>query len=567
MCEVTLTWPETNVQTSASADAPVLSPLRSRGWLDRIARLCRMELRGLLAEQRAATPARDRRRILMYSLIPWRPGCVEHMLAAALRLRGHEVATMLCGGMLPDCEMHYYDFDRPACAQCRSRARRFARAFGIAPEFSSAYQREADLAEAERRVHGLDEAGLETLVLEGVPVGRIARFEMHVFYQSYLPALDEVQLGQFRTFCRSAILLTRLAGRLLDHHRPDVAVACNGKGLTYRPFVILARQRGIPVVTWEEYLTDTMRFVFAHNAYANEIHLESVWERERQRPLTPAQEQWVDDCFGQWQRGENTPFPYQRHTRRDADLMHRTLGIPAGVPIVACFPNLVRDSAVLERDVGFGSLLDCLVRTAEFTRGRPDVHLVIRAHPAELCLPEHLAKYNRFFVCPEVRRRCSPLPPNVHLLEGDTAVNSYDLIDAADVLLVYTSTIGLEAALRGRLACIVGDVHYREKGFTRDIARPEELWDFLASGPPYPRTISPEQVTLARRYAYLWRYRHLVQMPWYDPVSMSLGLPTFRELASGGNRVIDGLCRCIVTGEPFLDLEHDAEGPPGEVGS
>jgi hypothetical protein len=318
-------------------------------------------------------------------------------------------------------------------------------------------------------------------------------------------------------------------------------------------------------VTWEEYLTDTMKFVFAHNAYANEIHLESVWHQERNRRLSPEQEQWVDDCFGQWQRGENTPFPYQRNTLRDTGFLHQALGIPPGVPIVASFPNLVRDSAVLERDVGFRSLLDCLVQTAEFMRRRPDVHLVIRAHPAERCLPEHLAKYNRFFVCPEVRRRCSPLPPNVHLLEGDTAVSSYSLMEAADVLLVYTSTIGLEAALQGRLACIVGDVHYREKGFTRDIARPEGLWDFLASGPPYPRTISPEQVELARRYAYLWRFRHLVHMPGYDPETISFDIPTFRALAPGGNGLIDRLCRCVVTGAPFIDLEDSAGGESREV--
>ncbi|GMU21823.1 MAG: hypothetical protein AMXMBFR13_19120 [Phycisphaerae bacterium] len=546
----------TGLKSLGDGQAPSTPPARSRGWLDRIARLYRAEMRGLVAAHAHATPAEDRRRILIYSMIPWRQGCVEHILSTALRIRGHEVVSGVCGGMLPDCETHYYDFERPACSQCRRRARRFAKAFGIAPALSTDHLTESDLTEAERIVADLDEAALEGLVYDGVPVGKIARFEIHVFYQNYLVSLDAMQLEQFRTFCRSAILLTMAAARLLDRYRPDIAITCNGKAFTYRPFFLLARRRGIPVVTWEEHaFDDTLKFVFAHDSYANEIHLETAWQREKDRPLTPAQSGDLDAYFGRWQRGENTPFAYHRDTCRDSGFLYQALGIRPGAPVIACFPNMVRDTAAFDRDVAFPSLIDWLLQTVAFIRRRPEVHLVIRAHPAERCLPERYARYNRFFVCPEVRRHFSPVPPNVHLLEGDTAVSSYALMQAADGIQVYTSTIGIEAALQGRLACVIGDVHYRGKGFTRDMATPEDLWDFLRPGPPYPRTITTAQVELARRYAYLWRFRHPFAMPWYDPGTTSFDIPTFRALAPGGHVTLDKLCRCILTGEPFIDME------------
>ena len=47
-------------------------------------------------------------------------------------------------------------------------------------------------------------------------------------------------------------------------------------------------------------------------------------------------------------------------------------------------------------------------------------------------------------------------------------VNTYDLIAAADVGLVYTTTVGLEMAMCGIPVIVVGDTHYRERGFTND---------------------------------------------------------------------------------------------------
>ena len=47
-------------------------------------------------------------------------------------------------------------------------------------------------------------------------------------------------------------------------------------------------------------------------------------------------------------------------------------------------------------------------------------------------------------------------------------MNTYDLMDMADLGLVYTTTVGLEMAMRGIPVVVAGKTHYRNRGFTQD---------------------------------------------------------------------------------------------------
>jgi hypothetical protein len=527
-------------------------------WLDRVRRQYQRDFPELASK--VLSPVR-RERILTFATVAWPQSCIEHMIASALKLRGHEVTAIVCGGGLPDCEMHYYDFSRPPCNACISAALDFAGAFGIEVRLSTEWLSEKDKEEATQLVAKMSAEELVCFVHDDVPVGAIGRFLLNVFYQNYLVDPTEEQVGQLRKFCSSSILLSKVARRSLDEIKPSIAMTNNGKAFSYRPFFLQARRSAIRVVTWEEHaFDDEMKFVFSQDNYAGEIHLENAWETERSRPLVPDQEQRITDYFGRWQRAENTPFAYHKDTTTERSFLYNHLQIPGGAGIVACFPNMLRDSLAFDRDIGFESLLDWLLQTVEYASKRPDLHFIVKAHPAEKCLPEEYGKYNRFFICPELRHRRS-IPPNVHLLEGDSPVNSYTVLDESDVVVVYTSTVGLESVLRGRTACIVGDVHYRGKGFTVDVEKPVDLWSFLDDGPPYSGATA-DQIALARRYAYLWRFRHPFTMPYYDADQRSITLPGLELLLPGQDPIVDDLCRCITMGDSFVDIGF---GSPGMV--
>jgi lipid A disaccharide synthetase len=60
------------------------------------------------------------------------------------------------------------------------------------------------------------------------------------------------------------------------------------------------------------------------------------------------------------------------------------------------------------------------------------------------------------------------MPENIRLLPANANVNTYDLVQAADAGLVFTTTVGMEMAMSGLPVIVAGQTHYRGKGFTLD---------------------------------------------------------------------------------------------------
>ena len=67
-------------------------------------------------------------------------------------------------------------------------------------------------------------------------------------------------------------------------------------------------------------------------------------------------------------------------------------------------------------------------------------------------------------------------------------------------------------------------------------------------------TLSAAEVELAERFAHLWFFRYVTRLPLLRPPQRLFALKTFRDLAPGGDAVMEHLCECLVTGAPFIDL-------------
>ena len=140
-------------------------------------------------------------------------------------------------------------------------------------------------------------------------------------------------------------------------------------------------------------------------------------------------------------------------------------------------------------------------------------------------------------------------------MEGDNPISSYTLGEMAQVAMVYTSTLGLEFALRRKRPWIAGDNAYRGKGFSLDLASKEHMYRLLDANTLDTR-LSEAEVQLAQRFAYLWIFRHVFRNPFVNPRDMRFGLSSFRELAPGGHPVVEDLCEAILGGKPFIDIGH-----------
>jgi len=84
-------------------------------------------------------------------------------------------------------------------------------------------------------------------------------------------------------------------------------------------------------------------------------------------------------------------------------------------------------------------------------------------------------------------------------------------------VLVYTTTVGMEMAMSGVPVIVIGQTHYRDKGFTLDpdswISFFDMLSDFIAN--PGKEQLTKQEIDLAWEYAYRFYFEYPQAYPWH----------------------------------------------------
>jgi hypothetical protein len=143
-----------------------------------------------------------------------------------------------------------------------------------------------------------------------------------------------------------------------------------------------------------------------------------------------------------------------------------------------------------------------LKATLQTIRNNKRMYWVLKAHPSEY----HMGT-NRF-VKDIVRETLgAKLPDNIIFIDGNEDINTFSLLDMADVVVTVRGTIGLEAACKRKPVIMGGSGPYSNLGFTEEFKTNAEFEDFLLTlnGDNLP-VLSAAQVNdaLIACYAYFF---------------------------------------------------------------
>lgn len=495
--------------------------------------------------------AEKSKRFLFNTQFHWPYAPVDYSLAMALRARGHEVLMVACGGLPNYCERETDRVSRPPCELCLKRITDNFEKFDLPYIILRDCLTENDLGYANNIGEGKTVEELLKLNIRGIPVGKLAWLNLFQYYHGYPFEITQDKEKVFRRCINSGVLLTLAKERTLNHYKPDMLITANGKFLQWAPFVYFAKQRNIPFVTWEDINIIPSGTIFAVNDIAHEQNIDAVWAEECKKPLSKQDRAQLQNHFRLWANGQLAPVAFNQTVERDKDNIRETLGLRDGARIVSLFPNVSWDSSSVGFDDAFESMYDWVFKCVSYLQKRPDIEFVVRAHPAEIKMPDHWKSSTP--ICDEIRRRCSSLPHNIKLVDSYSPISSYALADISDVVMVYTSTLGIEFALQGKRPWVAAQPYYSGKGFTLDLKSPQHMFDLLDSN-NFENRLTPEQIDLAERFAYIVRFRRFFSFPYLDSTTGKFAPPSLDVFALGGNHVIDNLCSYILTGEPFLDI-------------
>ncbi len=306
--------------------------------------------------------------------------------------------------------------------------------------------------------------------------------------------------------------IARNALAWLTANKPDAVIVPNGTIQEFAVVYEVARYLDIPVTTYE-FGDQRQRVWIAQNAKVMEQETDALWEAYRDKPLDRNELHKIHELFEARRKAsiwKNFSRLWQRAPAKGVAEARKELGLDDERPVVLLATNVLGDSLTLGREVFTHTMEEWIVRTLQYFVGKPNAQLVIRVHPGEMLTHGQSMVDVIQHVVPD-------LPEHIHLITPDDATNTYDLIAAADLGLVYTTTVGLEMAMSGVPVIVVGDTHYAEKGFTIDPQSWVKYYKLIGSilQDPDGYRLTDKEIDLAWAYAYRFFFDFPRPIPWH----------------------------------------------------
>jgi hypothetical protein len=139
----------------------------------------------------------------------------------------------------------------------------------------------------------------------------------------------------------------------------------------------------------------------------------------------------------------------------DESFLKKAAGFKQIVPI---FTNVIFDTSQPHANTVFEDMFEWLDAVLEVIRAHPETLFVIRAHPDEL----RVRKASRETVGGWVEARRVTDLSNVVFVAPNETLSSYELILKSKFVMVYNSTIGLEASIMGAAVLCAGRARFTQ---------------------------------------------------------------------------------------------------------
>ncbi|HKG54904.1 MAG TPA: hypothetical protein VKB04_11650 [Anaerolineales bacterium] len=441
--------------------------------------------------------------------LSWNSGF--HLLASwALRLQGIPVVYFACHSGMSHCVLGTNRDNvhkAPPCKSCIYQSRTLYAGMQentetskqVAPHTSHVhwfdYQRDSQLAAAIERLSLQD---LMIFEWRHIPLGKLCLPGLRWILRIHHLNDDENTRYLLSEYILSAWNVARRFSKLLDETEPRAVVVFNGQFYPEATARYIAQQRGIRVITHEVGLQPASAFFTEGEATAYPIHIPDEFK------LNDEQNAKLDAYLAKRFQGDFTMAGIKFWADMkglDEAFLQKTEKFKQIVPI---FTNVIFDTSQPHANTVFADMFDWLDLTLEEIRKHPETLFVIRAHPDEL----RVRKSSRETVEGWVSSRGVDKEPNVIFVSPTESLSSYELIQNSKFVMVYNSTIGLEASIMGAAVLCAGRARFTQYPTvffpqTVDEVR-RKMEEFLETEKIH---IPPEFRRNARRFLYYQLFR------------------------------------------------------------
>ncbi len=476
----------------------------------------------------------------------------SYLTACGLQVADVPVVYFACQAGMSRCVLgtNWQDPSQPPpCSACISQSRRL---FAHAPTVDFTYQEDEILRKS---VEKLGVSELSKFIYQSpqemdvVPLGKLVLPSLRWVNRLHSLPDDEPTRFLFREYILSAWHIAVEFTRFLEQTEPDVVVVFNGVLYPEATVRWLAQQCGLRVITHEVGFKPFSAFFTDQQATAYPIDIPDGYE------LTAEQNASLDEYLEQRFKGNFTMAGIQfwpEMRQMDDDFIQKANQFDQ---IVSVFTNVIFDTSQIHANSVFTSMFAWLDLVDEIINDHPETLFVIRAHPDEL----RKGKQSRESVPEWIIRKEIDKYKNVIFVNPNEYLSSYDLIQRSKFVMVYNSSIGLEAALMGEAVLCGGKARYTQYETVFFPASPEQ---YRSKAEQFISTdkiieIPEEYLHNARRFMYFQLFK--ASLPFDEFLEehtrsgyVRLKPISWRQLKTENSPTMQTLINGIIHDQPFL---------------
>lgn len=366
-----------------------------------------------------------------------------------IQIAGTPVIHFVCHRGLSRCVLGTNKNDvrsKPPCRDCISNSERIFTHQDVKWfEFSES-------SELKKEIYHLRLEQLLAFNYRGYPLGEIVLPSLRWILRRHNLLDDDPTRFIAREYILSAFSMLQEFEKLLDEVHPRAVVVFNGM---FYPEALArweAVKRKVPVITHEVGMQPFSAFFTYGDATAYPVALPENFK------LSNCQDKLLEDYLKKRFQGDfitaGIKF-WPEMQELGEEFWQKAAKFKQVVPV---FTNVVFDTSQAHANVVFPHMFAWLDLVLQEIREHSDTLFVIRAHPDEL----RPGKESCESVAQWVDKHGVAKLANVTFIQSNEMISSYELIEHAKFVMVYNSTVGLEAAIKGKPVLCAGKARYTQ---------------------------------------------------------------------------------------------------------
>lgn len=388
--------------------------------------------------------------------------------------KGDEVFYLHCGHTMKGC-FDNPTFNKAICKECQFFLHR--RTLHYLPKECvhtvDEYYDETVKREVDAFVTPNSAEAVRSLVYRGVDVGYGALSTYISLTRNLNPKMEGDVKRYFESIIKQEIALTLIGEKVVDLFRPDLIVFHNGRFAQYKPFLNIARNRKINFIATETNLgkdgvglKNNFYNTIPHDTDAYLSAFEEAWTncKDEEKREKIGKSFFENRRFGKY-AGDKIYVKDQEYGKLPDEWQEGKEHIViynSSEDEYAAIDKTVDDLAVFKNQLqGIKAIMDHY--------GNDDTkQFFLRIHPNLTGIPYdyHTDLYKLDY-------------PNLVVIAPESPISSYSLLDVADKVIVFGSTMGIEAAYWHKPVICLAHSFYLKLDVAYNPKNEEELWSYI----------------------------------------------------------------------------------------